>query len=281
MNRFLVIGLILLTRTTDMRSSAVVLLAIACTGVIPGDRSPALAAESRPQGALDAPLREFADLLVTLGEQAVRQSRLASPLPCAAHWVASGEHVIVAVSRAGAGAGLERSDTLRRIGGRDLARPGDAPWASAMRALSPSQPSYAVEIDRKGTRLRLVLPCAADDAGRLHRADLAMWTAVTRRDWPACLEHGAEMIAAFGTPTSPPLMVMTQCATASGKPDASLTATLARALLAEMAAHPGPQPDLRAQVRLALRQLEAIHAAGGEDHATGLRIEMAKAGLEP
>jgi hypothetical protein len=259
----------------------VVLLAIASTGLIPGDSFPSLSAEPRLQGALDAPLKEFADLLVTLGEQAVRQSRLASPLPCAAHWVAGGEQVIVAVSRAGAGAGLERSDTLRRIGGRDLTGSGDVPWAAALRALSDSQPSYAVEIDRKGMRLRLVLPCAADDARRLHQADLAMWTAVTRRDWPGCLEHGAEMIAAFGTPTSPPLMVMTQCATASGRPDASLTATLARALLAEMAAHPGPQPDLRAQVRLALRQLEAIHAAGGEDYATDLRVEMARAGIEP
>jgi hypothetical protein len=138
-----------------------------------------------------------------------------------------------------------------------------------------------VEIDRKGKRLRLVLPCAADDARRLQQADFAMWTAVTRRDWPACRERGAEMIAAFGTPTSPPLMVMTQCATASGMPDASLTATLARALMAEMIAHPGPQPDLREQLLLALRQLDAMHEAGDEDYATTLRAEMARLGLAP
>ena len=264
-----------------MRSSAVALLAIACTGLIPNETPPSIAAESRAQGALDAPLNEFADLLVTLGEQAVRQSRLASPLPCVAHWVAGSDRVIVAVSRAGAGAGLEPSDTLRRIGGREVTGRGDGPWAMAMRALSQSQASYAVEIDRKGKRLRLVLPCAADDARRLQQTDLAMWTAVTRRDWPACLEHGAEMIAAFGPPTSPPLMVMTQCATASGRPDASLTATLARALMAEMVAHPGPQPDLREQLLLALRQLDAMHAAGGKDYATDLRADMAKMGLEP
>ena len=264
-----------------MRSPAVVLLALACTGLMAGQTASATAAESRGQGALDAPLKEFADLLVTLGEQAVRQSRLASPLPCAAHWLAGGDQVVVAVSRAGADAGLEPSDTLRRIGGRDLTGPRDDRWATAMRALPPGRPSYAVEIDRKGKLLRFVLPCAADDARRLQQADLAMWTAVTRRDWPACLERGAEMIAAFGSPTSPPLMVMTQCATASGMPDASLTAALARALMVEMVAHPGPQPDLREQLLLALRQLDAMHAAGDEDYATKLRADMAKLGIEP
>jgi hypothetical protein len=264
-----------------MRSPAVVLLAIACTALIPGETEPATPAESRAQGTLDAQVKAFADLLVTLGEQAVRQPRLASPLPCLAHWLAGGDQVVVAVSRAGSGAGLERSDTLRRIGGRDLTGPGDDRWTTAMRALPQGQASYAVEIDRKGKRLPFVLPCAADAARRLQQADLAMWTAVTRRDWPACLKHGAEMIAAFGTPTSPPLMVMTQCATASGRPDASLTAALARALMAEMVAHPGPQPDLREQLRLALRQLDAMHAAGGEDYATNLRADMARLGIEP
>jgi hypothetical protein len=264
-----------------MRLSALALLAMACTGLIHGETARALAAESRAQGTLDVQRKEFADLFVTLAEQAVRQSRLASPLPCVAHWLAGGDLVVVAVSRAGSDAGLQRSDTLRRIGGRDLTGPGGDGWATAMRALPPGQLSYAVEIDRNGTRFRLVLPCAADDARRLQQADLAMWTAVTRRDWPGCLKHGNEMIAAFGTPTSPPLMVVTQCATASGTPDASLTATLARALMAEMVAHPGPQPDLREQLLLALRQLDAMHAVGGEDYATNLRADMAKLGIEP
>jgi hypothetical protein len=258
-----------------------VLLALACTGVIAGHTPSAIAVESRGYGGQDAQLKEFADLLVTLGEQAVQQPRLASPLPCVAHWLAGDDRVVVAVSAAGADAGLERSDTLQRIGGRSLTGAGDGRWATVMRALPQGQPSYAVEIDRKGKRLRLVLPCAADDARRLQQADFAMWTAVTRRDWPACRERGAEMIAAFGTPTSPPLMVMTQCATASGMPDASLTATLARALMAEMIAHPGPQPDLREQLLLALRQLDAMHEAGDEDYATTLRAEMARLGLAP
>jgi hypothetical protein len=76
-------------------------------------------------------------------------------------------------------------------------------------------------------------------------------------------------------------MVMTQCATASGKPDAPLTAALARALMAEMVAHQGPQPDLREQLLLALRQLDAMHATGDEDYATNLRDEMARLGIEP
>jgi hypothetical protein len=263
-----------------MRSPAVVLVALTCIGLIPGDPA-AAAVESRRHGAQDAQLKEFADLLVRLGEQAVRQSRLASPLPCIAHWVAGDDQVVVAVSRAGADAGLERSDTLRRIGGRDLSGPDDDRWATAMRALPRGQLSYAVDIDRKGKLVRLVLPCAADDARKLQQADLAMWTAVTRRDWRACLERGNEMIAAFGAPTSPPLMVMTQCATASGVPEASLTAMLARALMAEMVAHPGPQPDLREQLFLALRQLDAMHAAGDEDYATSLRADMARLGIAP
>jgi hypothetical protein len=109
---------------------------------------------------------------------------------------------------------------------------------------------------------------------------VAMWTAVTRRDWAACVEQGAEMLEAFGSAFSPPLMVMSQCATASGIPDANLTAALARALLGEMVAHPRPQPDLREQLLLALRQLDAMHAAGGEDLATILRADMAKLGVE-
>ena len=108
-----------------------------------------------------------------------------------------------------------------------------------------------------------------------------MWTAVTRREWTSCVEQGAEMIASFGSAISPPLTVMTQCATASGMPDATLTAAFARALMAEMVAHPGPQPDLREQLFLALRQLDAMHAAGGEDYATDLRAEMAKLGVAP
>ena len=264
-----------------MLSAAVVMLAIALAGMIPGGRQPVTAAESRAQSTLEAHLKEYGDLLVTLAEQAVRQPRLASPLPCVAHWLAGNDRVVIAVSRAGSGAGLERSDTLQHIGGRDLTGPGDNRWETAMRALPPNQPSYPVEIDRKGKRLRLVLPCAANDARRLQEADLAMWTAVTHRDWPACVAQGTSMIAAFGSPISPPLMVMTQCATASGMPDASLTATLARALIAEMVAHPGPQPDLREQLFLALRQLDAMHAAGGEDYATNLRADMAKLGIEP
>ncbi len=262
-----------------MRSSVVVLLAIAITGLILGGTWPIVASAAPAQGTLDTYRQEYADLLVTLGEQALRQPRLTTPLPCQAHWVASDDSVVVAVSRAGAAAGLERSDTLRRIGGRDLTGQGAGRWEVAMRALPRGEASYPVEIYRKGKRLRLMLPCAADEARRLQKADLAMWTAVTRREWTTCVEQGAEMVAAFGSAMSPPLMVMTQCATASGVPDASLTAALARALMAEMVAHPDPQPDVREQLFLALRQLDAMHAAGGQDYVTSLRAEMAKLGI--
>jgi hypothetical protein len=115
----------------------------------------------------------------------------------------------------------------------------------------------------------------------LQQAEQTMWTAVARRDWTTCVTQGAEMIAAFGDSISPPLMVMTQCATASGMPDARLTAALARALLVEMVAHPEPQPDLREQLFLTLRQLDAMHEAGDEDYASSLRADMARLGVEP
>jgi hypothetical protein len=233
------------------------------------------------QGTLDASIKEYADLLVTLGEEALPQRRLAAPPSCLAHWVAGSDRVIVAVSKAGSAAGLERGDTLLRIGSRRLGGAGDARWETAMRALPRGGSSYEVETEKKGKRVRLVLSCDADAAMRLQQADLAMWTAVTQRDWTACVEHGEDTLAVFGSPMSPALMVMTQCRTASGMPDARLTAALASALLEEMVATPTPQPDLREQLLLALRQLDAMHAAGGEDYATSLRAEMAKLGVDP
>ena len=80
---------------------------------------------------------------------------------CLAHWLAGSDHVVVAVSAAGSTAGMERSDRLRRIGGRNLTGRGND-WDTAMRALPRGQASYAVDIDRKGKVLRLVLPCAAE-----------------------------------------------------------------------------------------------------------------------
>jgi hypothetical protein len=254
-------------------------IALASTILIGAEH--AAGAASVAQGTPDAPIKEYADLLVTLGEDALRQRRLVAPLPCLAHWVAGGDRVVVAVSKAGSAARLERGDVLLRIGERQLGGPGDDRWETAMRALRPGQSSFAVEIGKRGKRVRLVLPCEADEAVRLRQADLAMWTAVTQRDWTACVKHGEEALAVFGSAISPPLMVMTQCKTASSMPDARLTATLASALLAEMVANPGPQPDLREQLLLALRQLDAMHEAGGEDYATGLRAEMARFGVDP
>jgi hypothetical protein len=261
-----------------MRAPALVVLT-ALTGIVSAGVH-AAAAGPLVQGAADAQRKEYADLLVTLGEEALRQPRLASPLPCLAHWLAGSDRVLVAVSVDGAAAGLERGDTLRRIGSRDLTGSGAA-WDTAMRALRREQPTYAVVVDRRGQSLRRTLPCATDRAAALRNADVAMWTAVTRREWAACVERGAEMLAAFGSAISPPLMVMTQCATAAGTPDAKLTAALAGALLTEMVAQPRPQPDLRQQLLLALRQLDALHAAGGEDFATPLRAEMAALGVAP
>ena len=254
-----------------MRSVAWLVLAVVLGGSIPRD--------AHAQSALDAQRKAYADLLVTIGDEALRQPRLALPLPCFAHWLAGSDRIVVGVSTAGTAAGLAPGDSLARIGGRDLTGRKDGPWDAAMRALQHGKPSYVVDVDRRGKRVRLVLPCAADGAKAVQQAEQMMWTAVTRREWDACVMQGEAMLAAFGAAMSPPLLVMTQCATASGMPSAKLTAALARALLAEMVAHPEPQPDLREQLFLTLRQLEAMQAAGDEDYATELRAEMTRLGV--
>jgi hypothetical protein len=157
-----------------MRSSAVVVLALALVGSTPGAAEPVVAGGALKQGTPETHLKEYSDLFVALGVQALREPRLASPLPCLAHWLAGTDHVVVGVSGAGAAAGLKRSDTLRRIGSRDLTGHGDGLWDTVMRALPHGQPSYVVDIERKGKDFRIVLPCAADRARTLQQAEHAM-----------------------------------------------------------------------------------------------------------
>ena len=104
-----------------------------------------------------------------------------------------------------------------------------------------------------------------------------MWAAVTRQDWTACLAQGREMLRAFGAAISPPLMIMAQCAAASGRPQPALTFDLGRALLAELTAHPQPQADLREQLFLTVRELDAASPA----YATRLREELRARGVPP
>src|SRR5687768_2069269 len=66
--------------------------------------------------AAQSPADEYATLFATLAEQALRDPRLAAPMPCLPHWLAGIDHLIVAVSADGGRAGLERGDSLRRIG---------------------------------------------------------------------------------------------------------------------------------------------------------------------
>jgi len=154
-------------------------------------------------------------------------------------------------------------------------------WDVAMRTMKSGAASYAVAVARDGTTVRLVLPCRSELARQLHRAERSMWTAVAERDWDGCIQGGNDMIRAFGGTFSPPLMIMTRCASAtSGEADAALTSTLGHALLQEMVAHPNPSPDLREQLFLTLRVLEGIRLSGGEDYATGLRARMAELGME-
>lgn len=229
-----------------------------------------------------AELEEYSALFVSLAQQALAAPRLAAPMPCLPHWLAANDHVVVAVSSAGAGAGLERGDTLERIGDTELTGRADGVWDAAMRSMKAGPASYAVAVARNGATVRLILPCRSELARELHRAERSMWTAIARRDWNGCLQGGDDMIRAFGVAFSPPLMIMARCASAkSGEPDAVLTSRLGHALLQEMAAHPNPSADVREQLFLTLRDLEAIARAGGPDYAMPLRAAMAELGVEP
>jgi hypothetical protein len=254
-------------------------IAVALGGpAAPASWSPAQATPEQRAAQLD----EYTGLFVSLARQALADPRLASPMPCLPHWLAANDHVVVAVSSAGAGAGLERGDTLERIGDTELTGRVDGVWDVAMRTLRVGPASYAVAVARDGTTVRLILPCRFELARQLHRAERSMWTAVTQRDWSGCIQGGNDMIRAFGGAFSPPLMIMTRCASAArGDADAALTSALGHALLQEMVAHPNPSPDLREQLFLTLRDLDVIRLSGGDDYATTLRASMAKVGVQP
>jgi hypothetical protein len=231
---------------------------------------------ARPREERAAELQEYIGLFVSLAQQALAHRRLASPMPCLPHWVAANDHVVVAVSAAGASAGLQRGDTLQRIGDTALTGRADGVWDVAMRALNGKAASYALAVARNGKTMWLTLPCRSLLARQFHQAERSMWEAVTQRAWNTCVERGNDMIRAFGAALSPPLMIMTRCASATtGQPHPALTNTLAHALLQEMVAHPSPSPDVRDQLLLTLGDLDAIRRAGGEDYATALRAAMA------
>ena len=254
--------------------------ALAVAVVLGGDATARQQESARPSDRRAAELDEYTALFVSLAQQALAHPRLASAMPCLPHWVAGSDHVIVAVSADGAGAGLDGGDTLRRIGGTALTGRAGGMWDVAMRGLPDGIQTYAVTIARQGATVSLTLPCRPDLAQRFHDAERSMWTAVTRRDWSACIERGNDMIRAFGGALSPPLMIMTRCASATtGQPDAALTNALALALLQEMVAHPDPSPDLREQLFLTLQDLDAIARSGGTDYATTLRAKMAAMGV--
>jgi hypothetical protein len=238
----------------------------------------ARAPEQQPQSAL----AEYIDLFIGLARQALDDARLEAAMPCLPHWVAGSDHIVVAVSDSGAAAGLQPGDTLYEIEGIPLTQDAGGLWDEAMRRLPRNLTSFVVAVSRSGTVRRLRLPCAADRSLRLHTAERGMWTGITRRDWTACVDRGHDMLGAFGAPFSPPLMVMTRCvsARASG-PDAALIDALARTLLQEVVSHPQPSADLRDQLSLTMRELDAADASGGTDYAAVLRSEMARLGIDP
>jgi hypothetical protein len=225
-------------------------------------------------------------LLVTLAGEALRQPRLAAPMPCLAHWLAGNDHVVLAVSLTGQAAGLAPGDTLQRIGVRRLTGRAEGVWDAALRALPAGTQGYTVEVSRAARNIPLTLPCSPTDAKAFHEAERSMWTAITRRDWAACAAAGAAMIDAFGSDISPPLMIMNQCAAAqAGAPQAASTYRLARALLGEMTAHPDPpievRADMREQLFLALRDLERLEPGAAGDYAAKLRDQMRSRGVTP
>lgn len=265
-----------------MRLAALLLSLTALAGPVGhAEASPPRASERR-QDAHSAQLEEYTAIFVDLATQALANPRLASPMPCLPHWLAGNDHVVVAVSEAGAAAGLRAGDLLRRIGQTPLTGRSDGVWDVAMRALESGAAVYTTEVAREGFTVTLALPCDAERARRLHAAERAMWTAVTSRDWQGCIDRGRDMIAAFGGDFSPPLMIMGRCASArSGVPDGALTSALGHALLSELIAHPDPPSDLREQLSLVLQDLDAIRRAGGDDYAGRLRARMAALGVNP
>jgi hypothetical protein len=243
--------------------------------------APAAAPLFLHQAATATAQEEYAALFAGLARQALADARLAARMPCLPHWLAGSDHVVVAVSPAGAAAGLAAGDRLERIGTTALTGRAGGMWDTAIRALE-SGPSYAVDVGRGGTTVALTLPCAPEAARALHEAERAMWTAVTLRLWDDCIARGRDMIRAFGANFSPPLMIMTRCASArTGAPDGELTYALGSALLDEMVAHPAPSTDQREQLLLTLRDLDAIRRAGGNDYASRLRDSMSKRGVPP
>lgn len=228
-----------------------------------------------------AELEEYTRLFVGLARQALETPRLASPMPCMAHWIAGNDHVVVAVSGAGEASGLARGDVLTSIGTIELTGRADGLWDAAMRRLPAGSETYEAVVRRSGRAIRLDLPCDASAARAFHGAERGMWTAVSQRDWKGCIIAGEDMLRVFAQPFSPPLLVMTRCASAAtGQPDAALTGRLGHALLHELVAHPQPSADLRDQLLLTLRDLDAIARAGGEDQATPLRQRMTELGVD-
>lgn len=255
-----------------LRAVLLAVAALACPAAAAAQAGAVPDAAERAQASLD----EYRMLLVGLARQVLAGERLAHPLPCLPHWMAGADHVVVAVSAPGAVAGLGPGDTLERIDDTALTgRPG-ALWDAVLRRMAPGSSSYTVEVSRGGAARQLTLPCSPARAVRLHDAERAMWTAVTRRDWTACRAHGQEMIDAFGAPFSPPLLVMTRCVAAAPEADPALTYALATTLLDELVAHPAPSPDQREQLDMTLRTLDATGA--GSD-ATALRARMAALGV--
>ena len=236
---------------------------------------------ARPATAQN-PADEYATLFATLAEQALRDPRLGAPMPCLPHWLAGSDHLVVAVSASGGQAGLERGDRLTRIGTVTLTGSGAGLWDAAIRALGRGQARYRVDVMRAGRSVQLELPCDGDRAKRLFAAERGMWTSITQRAWDSCVTRGTEMVEAFGTDFSPPLMIMTRCTAAQSlRPDVALVNRLAHALLAELTADPQPSPDLREQLLLTLRDLDDSRAAGGTDYATPLRTRMQQLGIMP
>ncbi len=225
---------------------------------------------AQPQAARTAELEEYIALFQSLAQDALASPRLADPFPCLPHWLAGSDHVVVAVSAAGTAAGLAPGDTLRRIEDIALTGRADGLWDAAIRSMKTRGATYQVTVSREGSSVLLDVPCSPDLARASRDAERAMWTAVANGEWTGCIAAGRTMMRVFGAPLSPALMIMTRCSSAtSGSPDPGMSGELGHALLREMVAHPRPSPDLREQLFLTLRDLDAAAAAGAQDHAAG------------
>ena len=227
--------------------------------------------------------KELEDILLLQAKKNLSLPFRDAPMPCFAPWItADDDNLVRNVSPSGLNAGLRPGDVLRKVGAQVLDGSTQYEWQMAMTRMAYGLTSFFIEVTRSGKPVTLTLPCQAPIAQRLFEAERRMLTAVVQRNWNACLTSGAIVIDAYATPVSEVYSRMKSCGTMADVDDKEAAEYIfdhALALTLEsQALNPKPQ-DLIEGVRDALRQLDVVRVAGGEDYASKLRAAMSDVGM--